>query len=247
MKLAKNKKSVQTKPLVAKQKSSFDFKSFWNSVNSLNKDNYGSAPWPVRIFVMAMIFVAILVIAWFTLVGSKLDDIKSAEAEQVTLLEDYKAKEARARYLDEYRAQVSQMEFNFKELLNQLPKTTRISELIEGINMVGVSSGIRFQDLSVDDEKEHEFFVERAINIQATGGYHQFGDFITGIAALPRIITMHDFEVVNAQPSLDKMPELQFKITTKTYRAKEVVDTAAPADPAATTDPAVAAEQGGNQ
>lgn len=237
MKLAKKKKPLQKKTLVAnkKAKPSFDFKSFWNSVNSLNKDNYGSAPLAVRIFVIAMLIVFILALAWFLLVSKKIDEIKNAEAQQATLLEDYKTKEARARHLDEYRDQVAQMEFEFTELLNQLPKTKQVSDLIEGINMVGVGSGIRFQDISNEQEVEQEFFIEQPIKIQAVGEYHQFGNFMTGIAALPRIITMHNFEVANSQPSLDKMPELQLTLHTKTYRTKE------------TDEETSSAEQGGNQ
>jgi type IV pilus assembly protein PilO len=108
-------------------------------------------------------------------------------------------------------------------LLDQLPKDTRVSELVEGINMTGVGSNIRFQDISVEPEIENEFFIEQPIRIAALGEYHQFGSFISGLAALPRIITMHDFEVSNPQPTLDVLPELNLVLQTKTYRSKEAV------------------------
>lgn len=88
--------------------------------------------------------------------------------------------------------------------------------------MTGVGSNIRFQDISVEPEVENEFFIEQPIRIAALGDYHQFGTFISGLAALPRIFTMHDFEVINPQPSLDTIPELNLVLQTKTYRSKEI-------------------------
>lgn len=223
MKLARKKTTKKTPVLVQKKK--FDLKAFSNSLNALNKDNYGSAPLPVRLFLALMIMAFILALAWFLLIDKKREDIKQAEAEQVTLLETYQKQESKARHLDEYKAQVEEMQVNFQQLLNQLPKETQVSDLIEGINMVGSGSGIRFQDIAVESEVEQEFFVERPIRITAIGEYHQFGNFITGIAALPRIITMHDFEIKNQQPSLTAMPELQLVLETKTYRSKTVEET----------------------
>lgn len=222
MKIARNKKIAKKKPVVAKK--SFDFKSFWANVNSLNKDNYGSAPLIVRLFILAVLVAFLLALAWFLLVEPKLEEIKSAEANQEALLSTYQEKEAKARYLDEYKDQIAQMEAEFSQLLNQLPKDTRISQLIEHINLVGNGSGIRFKDISVNDEIEQEFFIEQPIDITALGEYHQFGDFVTGISKLPRIITMHDFEVVNQQPNLDTLPQLQLILHAKTYRVKEEVD-----------------------
>lgn len=232
MKLTKKKTAAPKakKVVAAKKKPSFDLKAFSNSVNSLNKDNYGSAPLPVKIFLVLVLIVAIAVAAWFALISKKIEEIKGAEATQKTLLDAYKEKERKARHLDEYKAQVEQMQVEFVQLLNQLPKDTRVSELTEGINMVGSGSGIRFQSIVAENELEKEFFIEQPIKITALGEYHDFGNFVTGIAALPRIITMHNFEVKNQQPSLDEMPQLQLVLETKTYRSKEVQEEQAPAE-----------------
>lgn len=230
MKLAKKKTAPKAKKaVVAKKKPSFDLKSFSNSINSLNKDNYGSAPIPVKIFLVIVLIVAIALAAWFALISKKIEEIKGAEAAQQSLLEAYREKERKARLLDEYKAQVEQMQIEFVQLLNQLPKDTRVSELTEGINMVGSGSAIRFQSIVAENEIEKEFFIEQPIKITAIGEYHEFGNFVTGIAALPRIITMHNFEVKNQQPSLDVMPQLQLVLETKTYRSKEVQEEQAPA------------------
>ncbi|MDO5050255.1 MAG: type 4a pilus biogenesis protein PilO [Moraxella equi] len=221
--LTKNKVKTKTKKHTSKNKKpAFDSKKFMAEVNSLNAQNYGSAPLPVKIFILVMMVVLILVLAWVLLISKKLDEIKAAEAQQVTLLEQYREKESKARHLKAYEDQVAQMKRDFADLLNQLPKDTRVPELVDGINMVGSGSGLRFQDISVQPEVEQEFFIEQPIQIIGLGDYHQFGSFVSGIAALPRIITMHDFEIKNPQPSLDRMPELQLVLQTKTYRSKEV-------------------------
>lgn len=229
----KTKGRIKSKKLAPKKKKeSFNFKKFWAEVNSLNGQNYGSAPLPVKIFLLTLLFAGVLLVAWFALLKPKLDEIKSAEAQQVTLLTQYKEKESKARHLQEYTQQVEKMKVDFAELLNQLPKDTRVPELVDGINMVGSGSGIKFQDISVQPEVEQQFFIEQPIQIIGLGNYHQFGSFVSGVAALPRIITMHDFEVKNSQPSLDRTPELQLVINTKTYRAKEVdLNAPAPSNP----------------
>lgn len=221
MKLVRKKSLIKTKKTAAKPKKQFDLNEFRRSFESLDSDNYGSWPVPVKVTVIGLIITFIAALAWALPISSKIDEINAAESQQRTLLESYREKESRARHLEAYQAQVIQMEAEFNTLLDQLPKDTRVSELVEGINMTGVGSNIRFQDISVEPEIENEFFIEQPIRIAALGEYHQFGSFISGLAALPRIITMHDFEVSNPQPTLDVLPELNLVLQTKTYRSKE--------------------------
>ena len=224
MKMTRKKILLKKKKTADRDKKPFDLNEFRRSFESLDTENYGSWPTPVKITVLGFIVAFIAAISWALPISSKIDAITAAESEQATLLTSYREKESRARHLEAYKAQVTQMETEFNTLLDQLPKETRVSELVEGINMTGVGSNIRFQDISVEPEVENEFFIEQPIRIAALGEYHQFGSFISGLAALPRIITMHDFEVSNPQPTLDTLPELNLVLNTKTYRSKEVKD-----------------------
>lgn len=235
--LIKSKKSL-LKPQnpVRPQKEPFNFNEFRRSFESLDTENAGSWPVPVKVTVLLFIVTFVAALSWALPISSKLDEIAASEAEQQTLLESYRQKESRARHLQAYKAQVAQMDTEFKTLLDQLPKETRVSELVEGINKTGVGSNIRFQDISVEPEVENEFFIEQPIRIAALGEYHQFGSFVSGLAALPRIITMHDFEVSNPQPTLEAIPELNLVLQTKTYRSKEIKPEGEATDPAATTD-----------
>ena len=216
------KKILLKKRKIATPKKSFDFNEFRRSFESLDTENYGSWPVSVKVTVLFFIVALIAALSWALPISSKLDEIAAAESEQQTLLTTYREKESKARHLNAYKTQVMQMETEFTTLLDQLPKETRVSELLEGINMTGVGSNIRFQDISVEPEIEQEFFIEQPIRIAALGEYHQFGSFISGLAALPRIFTMHDFEVTNPQPTLDKLPELNLILQAKTYRSKEI-------------------------
>ena len=226
MKLARKKLLLKKKKATVAPKKSFDFDEFRRSFESLDNENYGSWPVPVKVTVLVLVCALIGALAWALPISSKIDAIAAAESQQRTLLESYREKESRARHLEAYKTQVTQMETEFNTLLDQLPKDTRVSELVDGINMTGVGSNIRFQDISVEPEVENEFFIEQPIRIAALGEYHQFGSFISGLAALPRIITMHDFEVSNPQPTLDTTPELSLVLQTKTYRSKEIAENA---------------------
>lgn len=196
----------------------------WRNLQSLDMQNYGTWPLAVKGLVIALVVLIITALAYALPISTKLDGIKTAEAEQEVLLESFKVKESKARHLDAYIAQVAQMETEFNQLLDQLPKDTRVSELVEGINKTGMGSGVRFQDISIESEIEKELFIEQPIRIAALGEYHQFGSFISGLAALPRIITLHNFEVINSKPTLTALPELTLIMNTKTYRSKDILD-----------------------
>lgn len=222
MKLTRNKSVSKKTKDVKPMRKSFDFNEFRSSFESLDSQNYGSWPAAVKATVIFFIIAVIAALAWALPISSKIDAIRAAESEQETLLDAYREKESKARHLEEYTQQVEQMEVEFNALLDQLPKDTRVSELVDGINATGVGSSIRFSDIAVAPEVEQEFFIEQPITISAVGNYHQFGSFMSGIAALPRIITMHDFSVTNKSTSLEMVPELDMVLQTKTYRSKEL-------------------------
>ncbi len=222
-KLGKKKSADKFK----KKKQSMSFDEFKQSFSSLDKNNYGSWPWVVKItLILAMLF-AIALLTYFIPVKKKMTQIEAAEREEATLLQTYREKESKARHLDEYKNQIAQMEVEFNSLLEQLPKETRVSELVKGINMTGLGSGIRFKKITVKPELQQEYFIEQPIEIEANGGYHQFGEFISGLASLARIISVHDFIVKSAidkkitTENIEKAEaDLDLILQTKTYRSK---------------------------
>lgn len=202
----------------AKKKLTFD--RFVQQFNSLDPNNYGSWPMPVKITCWIFIFIFICALGYFVLIQSMLDDISNAQAEEKNLLNSYQQKESTLRNLKAYQQQLTTMEENFNQQLQQLPKESEIPGLVEDINVTGVNSGLKFKTINLDNEIKQEFFIEQPISITASGNYHSFGQFASDVAALPRIVTLHDF-TITATPNENKksdIPNISYDIKAKTYR-----------------------------
>lgn len=213
---------------VSKGKSKFSFEDFNNSFKSLDPQNMGSWPLPVKFTVYAFVFALVLVLAYLLLIRPIRDEIAGAETQKQSLLTEYREKDSKLRNLQQYQAQVEQMESTFGQLLLQLPKETEIPGLVEDINYTGVGSGLQFDNIKVQAEVKKDFFVELPIAIIGHGDFHSFGAFVSALAALPRIVTIDDFEI-SPQPTKTKseVPVLGLTIHSKTYRYN---DTAASKD-----------------
>ncbi|QIO04739.1 type IV pilus inner membrane component PilO [Acinetobacter shaoyimingii] len=193
---------------------------FVQQFNTLDPNNMGSWPLSVKITFWIIIFVVVCLLGYFLAIKPKLDSIDQAKAQQQSLLEDFKKKDSDLRNLKLYQAQLNQMEENFNQQLQQLPKETEIPSLVEDINLTGVNSGLKFKNIKLESEVAQEFFIEQPISIEATGDYHSFGNFVSGIAALARIVTLHDFNI-SAELQKDKksdIPKIDYLIQAKTYR-----------------------------
>ena len=193
---------------------------FMQQFNSLDPNNYGSWPFSVKITCWIFIFIFVCVLGYFVFVQSMMNDISNAQAEETNLLNTYRDKESKLRNLKLYQEQLVTMQENFNQQLQQLPKESEIPGLVEDINVTGVNSGLKFKNIRLEPEAKQEFFIEQPISITATGNYHSFGQFASDIAALPRIVTLHDF-TVTATPNTNKksdIPEMTYEIKAKTYR-----------------------------
>ncbi|RYY79698.1 MAG: hypothetical protein EOO69_05285 [Moraxellaceae bacterium] len=206
--------------LITPKKKPFNFQEFINSFNSLDPQNMGSWPTSVKITVYIFVLLLTLALAYFVLVRPLLNDIDNAHAQEESLLSEYREKDSKLRNLQLYQRQIEDMEHTFGELLQQLPKETEIPGLVEDINFTGVSSGLKFNNISVQPEVKQEFFIELPISIVAQGDYHAFGSFVSGLAALPRIVTLHDFviETLPASETKSEVPVLKMTVQAKTYR-----------------------------
>lgn len=205
------------------KKKAYTYQDFVDSFNSLDPQNMGNWPLPVKVTIYVFVFAFTLFLAYLLLVSPVMDEISSAHNQEQTLLTEYKEKDSKVRNLELYKAQVVQMEETFGQLLRQLPKENEIPGLVEDINYTGVGSGVQFQNINVDTEVIREFFIELPINIAGRGDYHAFGSFVSGLAALPRIVTVHDFEIVPvaADKSKSEIPVLDIKLQARTYRYNE--------------------------
>lgn len=237
MNLEKSDDLNQETVAIKKKKMTVD--QFFQQFNTLDMNNYGSWPLSVKITCWIFIFLAVLALGYFVVIKSQLEAIANAQAKEQSLLNEFKEKDSKLRNLQQYQTQLQEMEANFNQQLEQLPKETEIPSLVEDINLTGVNSGLKFKNIRLENEVKQEFFIEQPISIEATGDYHAFGAFATGIAALPRIVTLHDFTVEAKQDTEKKsdIPVINYTVKAKTYRYVGA-DEQADANPSTSTPPA---------
>lgn len=204
----------------APKKNKMTVEKFFQQFNTLDMNNYGSWPLSVKITCWLFLFFVVCAIGYFLAIKPKLDSIDQARSVEQNLLTEYKEKDSKLRNLQQYKTQLEQMEASFNQQLEQLPKETEIPNLVEDINLTGVSSGLKFKNIKLEPEVKQEFFTEQPISIEATGDYHSFGNFVSNLAVLQRIVTLHDFTITATQ-SQDKksdVPLIDYSIKAKTYR-----------------------------
>lgn len=174
--------------------------------------------WPLAAKAAAILAICTAVLAagfWFD-TRLQLEDLDKVRAEEPQLKQTFETKQHKAANLDEYKAQMEEMERSFGAMLRQLPSKTEVAELLVDISQAGLANGLQFEYFKPQTEKPAEFYAELPISIRVTGTYHEFGKFVGDIAALPRIVTLHDFSIT---PTGDK---LVMDVTAKTYRYLEV-------------------------
>lgn len=201
-------------------KKGFDLQEFINTLNTLDPQNIGSWPLAVKVFIYIAVFVVVLLLGYmFDLSGIRAN-LDVGKQQQVTLLGEFESKVFKAQNLEVYKRQLKEMEDSFGALLRQLPQETEVPGLLEDITHTGIGSGVDFDSIDLGGEGRAEFYAEQPINIRAHGDYHAFGAFVSGIAALPRIVTLHDFSISprGAVSADGTSPVLNLTIMAKTYR-----------------------------
>ena len=206
--------------VVAVPRKKMTVEKFFQQFNTLDPNNYGS--WPLSVKITCWIFIVILVfiLGYFGFIRGKIEVISQASAQEQNLLNEFREKESKLRNLQQYQIQLQEMEARFNQQLEQLPKETEIPGLVEDINLSGVNSGLKFKNIRLEPEIKQEFFIEQPIAIEATGDYHAFGSFVSSIAGLSRIVTLHDFTITGTENKEKKseIPVIDYVVKAKTYR-----------------------------
>lgn len=187
-------------------------------LGGLDFENVGSWPAVARGLVIGLLFVALLVGGYYYHLSALSDRLQAAESQELELRRQFERKSFEAENLEAYKAQLEEMRVSFGALVSQLPSDTEVPGLLEDISSKGELNGLSIEAIDLLDEQLEEFYVELPISIEATGSYHNLGAFISGMAGLPRIVTLHDFEIT--MPG-DDSSDLQMNITAKTYRYRE--------------------------
>jgi type IV pilus assembly protein PilO len=190
-----------------------------DELNSLDPNNIGAWPLPVRMVVIAIICALIAYGAWAKDVEPQLQSLEKVEKEEVTLKESFEVKQKKAANLEALKEQLAEMKQSFGDMIRQLPDQTEVAGLIVDISQTGLAAGLEFELFKPGKEKPAEFYSELPISIRVVGDYHQFGEFVSGIATLPRIVTTHDVSITKRPVTDGNKGSLIMNATAKTYRA----------------------------
>jgi type IV pilus assembly protein PilO len=213
-------------------------------LNNLDFQNPGGWPNPVKYFFAALIIVLILVGAYYGLIRGKMQELESLESTERQLLEEFRTKQAKVVNLEEYRRQLDDMRELLRQMLRQLPSRTEMPELLVDVSQAALATGLDNQKFQPQPEIVHEFYAERPISLRMVGNYHQFGEFVSAVASLPRVVilTMHDIALQPATAAGASPGQLVLEGTVKTYRYVDDDESAL-----ATGEAIDAARQGGSR
>ncbi|MBT8080420.1 MAG: type 4a pilus biogenesis protein PilO [Gammaproteobacteria bacterium] len=186
-------------------------------LKALDVNDVGRWPFVFRAAVIVIVFAVVLGLGvyWF-IVEDKLPQLQRAQEDEQTLRVTFENKQKKAANYDAYKAQLSQMEQSFGTMLRQLPGETEIPSLIVDISQTGLAAGLSEKLFQPQPEIPKDFYAEKPITISLSGGYHEIANFVSGVAALPRIVTLHD---INITPeAAGNFDQLTLEVTAKTYR-----------------------------
>jgi type IV pilus assembly protein PilO len=186
-------------------------------LRTLDPRDPGRWPLPVLAGAVVLAFVAVsLAGIWFLVWNGQRPELQNRQGEEMKLRQEFKDKHSKAVNLELYKQQLKDIERSFGALLRQLPGKTEVPSLLVDISQTGLAAGLQEKLFQPEAEQKKDFYAEQPIKIRLTGSYHQFGEFVSGIAALPRIVTLDDIDIKS--DNKDAYDQLSLDLTAKTYR-----------------------------
>lgn len=187
-------------------------------LNELDLSNVGDWPAIVKL-ILILILCALVGVGWYFLdIEDQYLALEREEKVEQDLRLDFETKQARAANLDAYRTQLAEMQESFGAMLRQLPNRTEVADLLVDVSQTGLAAGLEFELFQPQAEVPKDFYAELPIKIRVVGGYHEFGEFVSGLAALPRIVTIHNVNIKPRQAKDGKPGELVLEAIARTYR-----------------------------
>ncbi len=184
--------------------------------SELDLNNIGSWPAAVRALACLIVLVAVLALGYFMHLTKLQDTLDSSKQEENDLKVQFTSKVKQAANLEEYKEQMKLMEASFEALLRQLPSDTEVPGLLEDITSAGLNSGLEFEEIKLLPEVIQQFYIELPIQVKVFGSYHDLATFVSAVAGMPRIVTLHDFSI---KPVVEgNSSRLAMNILVKTYR-----------------------------
>ncbi|PKM25119.1 MAG: pilus assembly protein PilP [Gammaproteobacteria bacterium HGW-Gammaproteobacteria-13] len=185
-------------------------------LSDLDFNNVGSWPAAIKFISGILLLSAVLALGYNFHLQDLQVQLEAKQVEEASLKDQFSSKAFQAANLDAYKEQMQEMEVSFGALLKQLPSDTEVPGLLEDITRTGLGSGLEFEEIKLLPETAQQFYIELPIQITVVGTYHDLATFVSGVASLPRIVTLHDFNLVSAVA--DSSSKLRMNILAKTYR-----------------------------
>lgn len=189
-----------------------------DDLKNLDFNNLGNAPAPIKAGLILVVCAAVLLAGYWFDTKEQIAALENAQRREAELKNTFEVKQRRAANLEPLKEQLQQMKQSFGALLRLLPNRTEIEGLLVDISQAGLSAGLEFELFKPEAEVPAEFYAIQPITIRVSGTYHEFGEFISAVAALPRIVTQHDISISPRKDSGKGSPELTMDMTAKTYR-----------------------------
>ena len=191
--------------------------SIVDELRALDTNDPGRWPLPFRVGAIVIVFVAVITFGvYMFVVKEEVPLLERAQQEERDLRAQFEDRQRKAANFDAYRAQLAEIERDFGAMLRQLPGTTEVPSLLVDISQTGLGAGLDERLFQPTGEIQKDFYAELPIRLRYTGSYHELGSFVSGIAALPRIVTLHDITIRPQDGS--SADELTLDVTAKTYR-----------------------------
>lgn len=184
----------------------------------LNAENIGTWPKPVKAIAIGVLCVAIIIAGYMLDIKAKQEELHAVALKEEKLKKKFKSKYKIAANLEGYRVQMKTIQEYFGAMLRQLPESTEVPGLVEDISHVGLANGLIIRSIKLKSERQKDFYTELPIEIIVAGGYHNLGQFVSDVAALPRIVTLHDFNITLDKKASGDGSMLKMKVLAKTYR-----------------------------
>jgi type IV pilus assembly protein PilO len=187
--------------------------------DNINFEEPGEWPGFLKFLAAVVICIAVWAVGYYFIISDKQVELTKLEQKELSLKKEYKDKYGKAINLEAYREQLQEMRVMFNSLLNQLPRKSEVADLLVDISRTGLVNGLEFELFRPEEERPVDFYAELPISMKVIGNYHQLGRFVSGLAALPRIVTIHN--LILRQGNTDG---LAMEISAKTYRYFDLTD-----------------------
>ncbi len=199
-----------------------DFEEIQQTIQNLDPENVGSWPAYIKNAIYLLVFIGVFIAGNYFLVADVRTDLIRQKGEEAKLVQSYESKSFQAANLDEFKKQMEDLDGSYAALLRQLPRDTEVPGLLEDITNTGRGSGLKFESIDLGKEERVEFYSVLPIHLKVEGGYHGLAGFVSGVAGLPRIVTLHDY-VIEADKAEGRNlgTKLRMDIKAKTYRYQD--------------------------